>query len=432
MNLKLLAASVAACCASIAPAFAQTSVSMYGVVDAGIQVSDFGNKTQYNLASGIADGSRLGFKGTEDLGGGYKAIFTLESRFEVDTGGLSNRYISDAPNENILRGVFANPAFGPAGPLLAQQLSPLLLSQLSNPARVININSGIFDRQAYVGMITPVGGFLLGRQYTPGYEVFAGSDPFEVGTAGSWGNITAGNGGFLGSVGVAIRYNSALQYRIQLPNGIGASLMYAFDEAGATGFSKRAWGGNLRYQGNGINVGIGYNRDQDQNGEKSLTTTTIGGSYTLGSAKVFAGYHRMKNDNSTLVPILQTTLAAGLATAPNGALIANVIAGSIGENLRLDGDVITLGGQYRFGANRVIAGVSRTNDKRPGDNDALLYALGYNYDLSKRTDFYSVISHVKNSGTAQFALGGAGYTGGATYGARQDANAFQIGVRHRF
>lgn len=432
MNFKLLAASVAACCATVVPASAQTNVSIYGVVDAGIQVSDFGSGPQYNLASGIADGSRLGFKGTEELGGGYKAIFTLESRFEADTGALSNRYISDAPNENILRGVFTNPALGPAGPILGQALTPLLISQLSNPARVININGGLFDRQAYVGMITPVGGFLLGRQYTPGYEVFAGADPFEVGTAGTWGNIAAGNGGFLGSVGVAIRYNSALQYRIQLPNGIGASLMYAFDETGATGLSKRAWGGNLRYQGNGINVGIGYNRDQDQNGNQSLTTTTVGGSYTFGNAKAFAGYHRMKNENSTLVPVLQTNIAAGLAANPNGALIANVIAGSIGENLRLDGDVITLGGQYRIGANRLIAGVSRTNDKRPGDNDALLYALGYNYDLSKRTDFYSVISHVKNSGTAQFALGGAGYTGGATNGAGQDANAFQIGVRHRF
>ena len=66
------------------PALAQTSLTLYGIADAGVQVSRFGNGTQTNLASGMADGSRLGFKGTEDLGGGFKALFTLESRIDAE------------------------------------------------------------------------------------------------------------------------------------------------------------------------------------------------------------------------------------------------------------------------------------------------------------------------------------------------------------
>ncbi|MGN6703740.1 MAG: porin, partial [Burkholderiaceae bacterium] len=87
------------------PSLAQTSVAIYGIVDAGIQASSFGNGTSYALQSGIADGSRLGFRGTEDLGGGWKTIFTLEARIELDNGTNSNGYISGGFNQNLVRGL---------------------------------------------------------------------------------------------------------------------------------------------------------------------------------------------------------------------------------------------------------------------------------------------------------------------------------------
>ena len=73
-------------------AMAQSTVTLYGLVDAGYnRVSGLRNGTVNTIASGIMEGSRFGFKGNEDLGGGYKAIFTLENRLELDTGGVSNR-----------------------------------------------------------------------------------------------------------------------------------------------------------------------------------------------------------------------------------------------------------------------------------------------------------------------------------------------------
>ena len=83
--LSLLASAATA-------SLAQNSVTIYGIVDLGAtRVSGLKGGSISQLSSGIMDGSRLGVRGNEDLGGGYRALFTLESRLEADTGLLSNR-----------------------------------------------------------------------------------------------------------------------------------------------------------------------------------------------------------------------------------------------------------------------------------------------------------------------------------------------------
>ena len=71
-------------------AYAQSSVTLYGIVDVGIENLDVGSIDATRLQSGISAGSRWGIRGSEDLGKGYRAVFTLESRFEVDTGSVTN------------------------------------------------------------------------------------------------------------------------------------------------------------------------------------------------------------------------------------------------------------------------------------------------------------------------------------------------------
>src|SRR5262245_13164458 len=74
-------------CVLSAPAFAQSSVSLYGVLDEGLNyTSTGGGQRMVEMASGVPHGSRWGVKGTEDLGGGVKAVFQLESGFDVDSG----------------------------------------------------------------------------------------------------------------------------------------------------------------------------------------------------------------------------------------------------------------------------------------------------------------------------------------------------------
>ena len=89
MKKTLLALAVLGASAGVASA-QQSNVTVYGIVDAGVQYKNDGNPAgkTLSLESGQQNGSRLGFKGTEDLGGGLSAIFTLENGFNVDTGTL--------------------------------------------------------------------------------------------------------------------------------------------------------------------------------------------------------------------------------------------------------------------------------------------------------------------------------------------------------
>ncbi len=418
MKYKLLAAIVSF--AFVPLAQAQTNLSIYGIVDTGIHIGKNGGGTQYNLASGISDGSRIGFKGTEELGNGYKAVVNLEARFEADNGGYSNTYFSPHFSESLLAGL--------PGPVQD------ILRPGTRPARVVNPNLSLFDRTSMLGLVTPAGAVLLGRQYTPGYEIGVMGDSFEAGTAAGWGNIVSGTGGIF-TAGVALRASDAIQYRVQTPSGFGASLMYAkSDEAsaragtgtGSINRSKRLWGGNLKYQANGLNVGVGYNSEDNQNGEKSLTTWTLAGSYEFGNAKVFAGYHRMKNDN----PAIRQSLAdqgAALGLSLNHPVVVRV-----NENAKLDAESYSIGMQYKIGSGRITTGISHTDDDRPAGAKVTLYGLGYNYYLSKRTDLYAIVAHADNNDAAQYALGGAGYAGGFTSTRGQDATAYQFGIRHRF
>ena len=179
---------------------------------------------------------------------------------------------------------------------------------------------------------------------------------------------------------------------------------------GSLGLSKRFRGMNVTYKGNGFDVGAAYNTETDQNGKKSLTTTTLGGSYAMGDAKLFAGYHRMKNDNPALVPLLTPVIGAALAA-------------TVGDNAKINADVYTVGMQYRIGAGRILGVLGFNNDKKASNSDATLYAVGYDHDLSKRTDVYAVVMSDKTV-TRTLPAPGSNVSASATN--------YVLGLRHRF
>ena len=368
----------------------------------------------------MSDGSRLGFKGTEDMGGGFKAIFTLESRIELDTGDNRNGFLGKHPSFALMRG-----APLPAATSLA------LATALGQNNAIVNSNGALFDRTAMVGLAMPAGAVLLGRQYTPAYEIATIADTFETGAVGGWGGITSGTGA-LYTPGVAIRSSNAIQYRLQLPNGLGASFMYSPEDrgSGSLGVSNRFVGGNLRYQANGYNIGIGYNREDDAFGNRSLRTGVVGGSYTFGNMKFFAGYMSMRNDNPSLGFALTPTLTAALGTA--GAALVPAVVATINSNARLDAESVSLGMHYTIGVGRLMGAVGHTKNSLVPDGDVMLISLGYDHNLSKRTDVSGFFAHANTQATAPYALGGAGYSGGFTTAGGQDARAVQLGIRHRF
>jgi len=135
--------------ATFQSANAQSSVSLYGVLDAGVRytsnaginLANTSAKSRLNANSGGKEGTRFGLTGSEDLGGGTKAIFQLESGFNLGTGSLNSK------NDNK--------------------------SFSSNTAE-----QSLFGRQAYIGIEnTNLGKFTLGRQFTVGYDTARIFDP---------------------------------------------------------------------------------------------------------------------------------------------------------------------------------------------------------------------------------------------------------------
>ncbi len=423
MKTKLLAGVIATCFA--APVLAQSSVQIYGIADAGIMKTQ-GESTK--IVSGIADGSRLGFKGTEDIGGGYKAIFNLEARIELDTGTQTPSLINNNDGLYLLKGMQSLPASIRAG--LAAQLKGFGVA-------AVNPEKALFDRTAMVGLITPVGAVLLGRMYTPGYEVFAAADTFENGTAGAWGGITGGSAGFT-ALGADIRSQKSIQYRIATPSGFGASLMYGAKNSGYLGRYNKFMGSAVTYKANGFDIGLGHNRGYDQDDNKSLTTTTIGGSYTMGDFKFFAGYHDQKNLHSVLrkeyIAAWDSTVAPSLAPlgVPTATALRNVFVTNITNNTQIDANSVQIGMHYKIGAGRIMASVARQNDRTASNSDATLVAVGYDYNLSKRTDVYTVLANIRNNNDGQYTPGAAGAPGGFGKVPGEDTRAVQVGIRHRF
>lgn len=423
MKTKLFAGVIASCFA--APVMAQSSVQIYGIADAGIMKTQ-GEKAK--LVSGVADGSRIGFKGTEDIGNGYKAIFNLEARVELDTGTQTPSLINNNDGFYLLRGMGSLPPSIRTG--LAGQLRQFGVA-------AVNSEKALFDRTAMVGLITPVGAVLLGRMYTPGYEVFAAADTFENGTAGAWGGITGGSAGFT-ALGADIRSQKSIQYRVATPSGLGGSLMYGFKGSGYLGRYNKFYGAAMTYKANGLDIGIAHNQGYDQNDQKSLTTSTIGGSYTWGDFKFFAGYHDQKNEHSVLVRdyvgAWDTSIAPSLAPlgAPTATALRNVFVNNISQNTQIDANSLQLGLHYKIGAGRLMASWARQNDRTTSNSDATLIAIGYDYNLSKRTDVYTVLANIQNQNDGQYTPGAAGAPGGFTKVAGEDSRAIQVGIRHRF
>ena len=423
MKRTLLAVLAGACVA--APALAESNVQVYGIADAGVMWQR-GGKTK--IISGGADGSRLGFKGSEDIGRGYKAIFNLEARVELDTGRQQPTLVNENQGFFLTRGMEALPP-----PILAAVRRAL--QPPGGPA--VNPENALFDRTAMVGLVTPFGAVLLGRMYTPGYEVFAAADVFEVGTGGTWGSITGGTAGFQ-SLGADIRSQRAAQYRIALPGGLGAALMAAGKGSGYLGRYDKFWSVNITYKANGWDVGIGHNHAYDPSGAPSLRTTTAGGSYAWRDWKFFAGVHDQRDQHPALLPdyiggwdaLIAPQLAPlGPATA---AALRNVFVTNITANTLQDAISFQTGLHYRLGPGRILASVAYQNDQTASNSDATLFALGYNHFLSKRTDLYAVAAFIKNDREAQYSPATAGAPGGFTDRPGEDGRAFQLGVRHRF
>lgn len=398
------------------PAFAQTSVTLYGIVDAGVQrVTGYRQGTDTALVSGIMEGSRFGLRGSEDLGGGWRAIFTLENRTELNNGSVGNRPISgtqlpDRLSQTSLMGL----------PAALQPAVAAVGTSLATGALGVNIRGGFWDRQAYVGLVTPYGAVLAGRQYTPAYEVTA---TFDI--MGTQSSLAAGQvASFPASV--EIRTDNALQYRIRL-GGLDAGAMYAYGGVSGNQKASRLLGVMAMYKFGNYAVGVGHNTRNNELGQKSLYSTVVGASAVIGPGTLSGLYAEFKDDN----PGGLSGIAASL-TPQVGATAAALVQNAFIQGIRFDGTLAHIGYKLTLGVNTVYVAYSQYNDKRPANADVASYGVAYSYALSKRTDINAVATHFNNKGLGQTAPGQAGFLGGVTATAGKDSNSLALGIRHRF
>jgi len=252
MQKKIIALAVAAAASGVA--YAQSNVTVYGVVDVGysrLSSSDTGSfKSRNALDSGLQSGSRIGFRGTEDLGNGLKASFVLEYGLGVDTG---------------------------AG--------------LTGPAR-----------QSLLALSGNFGTVAAGRQYTPQYGLVSKVDPFGTGTVG---DVTYGRGVYVMGTDAApstIRLNNLVAYVSPTVAGFNVIAGYTAsalsDESSVAKNAKsgdaKIWAINPNYSNGPLFVGLNYHQVKiDSIGYKDKVLD-LGSTYDFGVVKLAAVYGQLK------------------------------------------------------------------------------------------------------------------------------------------
>ncbi|MGF6873992.1 porin [Paraburkholderia sp. MM5477-R1] len=258
MKRFVLAGAVAAAFA-VPSAQAQSSVTIYGLLDAGItMLSNVGGSRAWVFDSGIQQANRFGFQGSEDLGGGTKAIFTLENGFSLNNGS-------------------------------AQQ------------------GGLLFGRQAYVGLSNPYGTLTLGRQYD-----FMAEELALTAAAAYIGGLYGWHLGDQDRI-AGERLNNAVKYESPKIGGLTFGAMYSFGGVPGDFNKNSAWSAGVSYAFGPLNIGAAYTNTQDTqlpvysflgltrfggvrvqpNTVVSLDRTTnvgFGASYAIGSAMLHALY----------------------------------------------------------------------------------------------------------------------------------------------
>ncbi len=367
MKKSLIALAVLA---TAGVASAQSSVTLFGIVDATLShgTGSISNKTQ--LTNSGYNSSRLGFRGTEDLGGGMSASFWLEAGLSNDNG------TGVATNTN-------NQASGATG----------------------GATGLVFNRRSTVSLAGGWGEVRLGRDYTPQFWNLTVFDPFGtngVGTTMAAQSIITGV--------TSVRASNTLGYF--LPGNLGGfygQVQYYLGEnnsdagtpAGST--KKDGNGAGLRFGfANGpFNVAVALSRTKYDAGD--VQQNNIAGQWDFGVAKLMAEYSRDKNE----------ALNVGTTAAP-------VIADATGKGW-------LIGSLIPVGAGEIRVAYSRYRVEFGGfEPQSSKLALGYVHNLSKRTALYATVARINNKNGASVALGGA------TTAANENSTGYDFGIRHSF
>ena len=387
--MKKTLIAFAALSAIAGAAQAQSTVTLYGLIDTNIgsfkgNVADgaaITSRTQTKIDTGALNGSRWGMRVREDLGGGLAAVANLESGFSSDDGASSQgRLFGRRANVGVTGG------FGTV---------------------VIGRNTSSYDDVA-------ADHAMMGQTIFDPSNTNNGINPSVLSgalTAGSAANLLNRNTTW---VGYQSRFNNSLKYSSPNFGGFSGSVMYSFGEdKGANIDASKSISANLKFANGPLVVSGGYQSEQPGSTtgvaianpntatlKPALRNTLLSVSYDLGVAKIGAGFNRAKFED--------TTASAGLG------------GGAVGSQKE-----VNLSVAVPLGAATISAGFARaTGDTLGKSTGAGIQGL---YSLSKRTTLYAGVLSTKSYD--RVATRAALAFPGSSIGRVQTA---AVGVRHTF
>jgi len=438
--------AVAALSAIAGTAQAQSSVTVYGILDVGYigsntsatttaatsgtngltkqQTSQFGQNAEQT--------SRLGFKGNEDMGGGTSTFFTIEMGLNPQLGNLSG---SSAVSPSYDR------------------------QQTTNTS-----GSAIDNRQTFVGVKkNGIGQFSLGRQYTPIFNSGAATSPGQYNNvmgdsiyAGSSVSGITGPNSYLS--GFTNRTDNTLQVDTDTFAGFKGHAMYALNNSNTTGiYGSSTTGGNVNWGGWGLGADYTWNKlfvtvaaqqfrtkydnsiytgstgtIMDINGASPTSGQWVQSKYTMiygptntSDKQMFAG---ATYDFGILKAYLQYVNRTIYQNTTSGGAVADGSSQVLGQQYKRSAEQIgvrsyitpTIEAWASAAVVQSTTAVSATSNTSLMTNPGTSYQLGSNYYLSKRTNLYAIFGAYNSSSPTQ------------NNGVAGSGNQYALGMRHTF
>jgi predicted porin len=383
MKKTLIAASLMG--AFAVTAHAQSSVTLYGSLDAGLVYSNNqGGHSNWQQGSGSVSNTYFGLRGSEDLGAGLHAIFTLESGFNLNNGQ--------------------------------------------------NSESGtLFNRKAYVGLQSDqYGALTLGRQYDSQVDYLS---PLAASGAG-YGNNLAAHPFDNDNLNASFSIKNAVKYASPNFAGLQFGGLYGFSNAAGQFANNRAWSAGASYDNGPLNFAASY-LQLNNSGNANLGGAVSQGS---GTAAIAANLQRSFGAGLNYTYGPATAGFVYTHTQFDGISGVNVggatLPGVAGTNLRLDN--YELNGRYALTPALSLAAAYTFTDGRmtgsngTGDPKWHTVSLQSDYALSKRTDVY--VEGVYQHASGELGNFGANVASINTLAPSSTGNqvAAAVGLRHRF
>jgi len=364
-------------------AFAQSSVTIYGLLDVGYGTTKTTSGTGLELrktagfTEGVTAGNRLGFRGTEDLGGGMKASFVLESALSPTTTDMlgGTRASHSGHGDTTLAAGAAAPGVGNGG--------------------AFTTAGGSSNRQSYVGLSGGFGEVRVGYHYTnlytvsslsgylTGYEGMAGADTLHTYGSGNVGGARAN-----GFTYISPKFAGGFDVTVQYGGGANPAISSTVAGAANDNGTKRT-GVLLNYANGPLKASVAYTSAKNKVSEVTTTgkLTQLGASYNFGVASVQGTYN----------------------------------TGTDGKAVATDVKAYQVGVTVPFGAASFFAATGKGDSEDSGvvRSEIKQNTIGATYSLSKRTTLFAAHGTTKDTKVV-------------TAGSAAKGTALRLGVRHTF